>query len=83
MYFFTAVCIQNTLSLLEFDLAVHTLAKVSLSELSMQVICIQHTKYPIVARALGLVAAECALEQRYLAYNQAIHARQYCIFYTT
>ena len=27
-----------------------------------------YTRYPIVARALGL-AAECAREQRYLAYN--------------
>ena len=30
-----------------------------------------YTRYPIVARALGLAAAkdECAREQRYLAYN--------------
>ena len=31
-----------------------------------------YTRYPIVARALGL--AECAREQRNLAYNRATHS---------
>ena len=48
-------------------------------QICIRYICMQdtflYTRYPIVARALGLAAAECAREQRNLAYKIPLLAR--------